>query len=74
MATQLAQLTAENQALKAQIVSMNETLARLNEEYASQTAQLRHQLETWTRAAWIGAAAGAAAGAAVTTLVPRRRK
>jgi cell division protein FtsB len=71
---QLAQLTAENQALKAQITSMNETLAKLNEEYASQTAQLRHQLEVWTRAAWIGAALGAAAGAAVTTLALRRRK
>jgi prefoldin subunit 5 len=74
VATQLAQLTAENQALKAQIASMNETLAKLNEEYASQTAQLRHQLETWTRAAWIGAAVGAAAGAAATALALRRRK
>ena len=74
VATQLAKLTAENQALKAQIASMNETLAKLNEEYASQTAQLRYQLETWTRAAWIGAALGAATGAAVTTLVFRRRK
>jgi len=74
VAAQLAQLTAENQALKAQIASMNETLAKLNEEYASQTAQLRYQLETWTRAAWIGAALGAATGAAVTTLVFRRRK
>jgi predicted nucleic acid-binding Zn-ribbon protein len=72
--TQLARLTAENQALKAQIASMNETLAKLNEEYASQTAQLRHQLETWTRAAWIGAALGAAAGAAATVLALRRRK
>jgi len=51
VATQLAQLTAENQALKAQVASMNKTLARLNEEYTSQTAQLRHQLEAWTRAA-----------------------
>jgi len=74
VATQLAQLTAENQALKAQIASMNETLAKLNEAYASQTAQLRHQLETWTRAAWIGAALGAAAGAAATALALRRRK
>jgi hypothetical protein len=74
VATRLAQLTAENQALKAQIASMNETLAKLNEEYASQTAQLRHQLEAWTRAAWIGAAVGAAAGAAATTLALRRRK
>jgi regulator of replication initiation timing len=74
VATQLAQLTAENQALKVQLASMNETLARLNEEYASQTAQLRSQLETWTRAAWIGAALGAAAGAAAATLALRRRK
>jgi cell division protein FtsB len=74
VAAQLAQLTAENQALKAQIASMNKTLARLNEEYASQTVQLRHQLEAWTRAAWIGAAAGAAAGAAVTAIVFRRRR
>jgi cell division protein FtsB len=74
VATQLTQLTAENQALKAQIASMNETLAKLNEDYASQTAQLQSQLEAWTRAAWIGAAAGAAAGAAVTALALRRRK
>jgi hypothetical protein len=74
VAAQLAQLTAENQALKAQIASMNKTLAELNEAYASQTAQLRHQLETWTRAAWIGAAVGAAAGAAATALVFRRRR
>jgi len=71
VATQLAQLTAENQALKAQIASMNKTLAELNKTYAS---KLQSQLETWTRAAWIGAAAGAAAGAAVTALVFRRRK
>jgi len=74
VAAQLARLTAENQALKAQIASMNETLAKLNEAHASQTAQLRHQLETWTRAAWIGAALGAAAGAAAAALALRRRK
>jgi cell division protein FtsB len=71
VAAQLAQLTAENQALKAQIASMNETLAKLNETYAS---KLQSQLETWTRAAWIGAALGAAAGAAVTSLALRRRR
>ncbi len=71
VATQLAQLTAENQALKAQIASMNKTLAELNQTYAS---KLQSQLETWTRAAWIGAAVGAAAGAAVTALAFRRRK
>jgi FtsZ-binding cell division protein ZapB len=74
LVAQLAQLTAENQALKTQMASMNETLAKLNEAYASQTAQLRHQLETWTRAAWIGAALGAAAGAAATALALRRRR
>jgi regulator of replication initiation timing len=74
VAVQLAQLTAENQALKTQIASMNKTLAELNETYASQTAQLRSQLETWTRAAWIGAALGATAGTAVTALAFRRRK
>jgi len=74
VAAQLAQLTAENQALKAQIASMNKTFAKLNEAYASQTAQLRSQLETWTRAAWIGAALGAAAGAAAAALALRRRK
>jgi cell division protein FtsB len=68
---QLAQLTAENQALKTQIASMNKTLVELNETYAS---KLQSQLETWTRAAWIGAALGAAAGAAVTSLALRRRK
>ncbi|MFZ8809341.1 MAG: hypothetical protein ACO2PN_14705 [Pyrobaculum sp.] len=74
VSTQLTQLIAENQALKAQIASMNETLAKLNEEYTSQTAQLRHQLETWTRAAWIGAALGVAAGAAATAIAFRRRR
>jgi len=69
--TQLNQLTSENQALKAQIASMNKTLAELNETYAS---KLQSQLETWTRAAWIGAALGAAAGAAATALALRRRK
>jgi regulator of replication initiation timing len=71
---QLAQLTAENQALRTQLASMNEALAKLNETYVSQTAQLRHQLETWIRAAWIGAALGATAGAAAATLALRRRK
>jgi len=52
---------------------MNETLAKLNEAYASQTPQLRSQLETWTRAAWIGAALGAAAGAAAALALRRRR-
>ncbi len=74
IAAQLARLTAENQALKAQIASMNKTLAWLNEEYASQTAQLRTQLEVWMHAAWIGAALGAAAGVAATALALRRRK
>jgi regulator of replication initiation timing len=69
--TRLAQLTAENQALKAQIFSMNKTLAELNETYAS---KLRSEIETWTRAAWIGAALGAAAGAAVTAIAFRRRR
>jgi hypothetical protein len=46
----------------------------LNKTLSEQTAQLWSQLETWTRAAWIGAALGATAGAAVTTLVFRRRK
>jgi len=69
--TQLNQLTAENQALKAQIASMNKTLAELNKTYAS---KLQSQLETWTRAAWIGAALGVAAGAAATALALRRRK
>jgi cell division protein FtsB len=71
IAAQLARLTAENQALKAQIASMNETLAKLNEAY---TSKLRSEIETWTRAAWIGAALGAAAGVAATTLALRRRK
>jgi regulator of replication initiation timing len=64
----LARLEAENQALKAQLNAM------LNKTLSEQTAQLRSQLETWTRAAWIGAALGVATGAAVTTLVFRRRK
>jgi regulator of replication initiation timing len=64
----LARLEAENQALKAQLNAM------LNKTLSEQTAQLRSQLETWTRAAWIGAALGAAAGAAVTVLALRRRK
>jgi Chromosome segregation ATPases len=74
LAAQLTQLKAENSRLKAKAAELNESLAKLNEEYSSQTAQLRHQLETWTRAAWIGAALGAAAGAAATALALRRRK
>jgi hypothetical protein len=35
---------------------------------------MQSQLETWTRAAWIGAALGAAAGAAATALALRRRR
>jgi len=71
VAAQLAQLTAENQALKAQLATMNKTLAELNETHAS---KLQSQIETWTRAAWIGAALGAAAGAAVAALALRRRR
>jgi hypothetical protein len=60
----LARLEAENQALKAQLnAALNKTLS----EQAS-------QLEAWTRATWIGAAAVTAAGAAATALVFRRRK
>ncbi len=70
VAAQLERLVAENQALKAQIASMNKTLTELNDAYASQASKL----ETWTRAAWIGAALGAAAGAAATALALRRRK
>ncbi len=74
LTAQLTQLKAENSQLKAKVAELNESLARLNEEYVSQTAQLQTQLETWTRAAWVGAALGAAAGAAITALALRRRK
>jgi len=74
LTTQLTQLKAENSRLKAKAAELNESLAKLNEAYATQVTQLRHQLETWTRAAWIGAALGAAAGAAATALALRRRK
>jgi regulator of replication initiation timing len=64
--------------LSAQSAEFNRSLAALNATHASQLsalkAQMQTQLETWTRAAWIGAAAGAAAGTAITALVFRRRK
>ncbi len=74
LTTQLAQLKAENSQLRAKAAELNESLAKLNETYATQVTQLQTQLETWTRAAWIGAAVGAAAGAAATALALRRRK
>ncbi len=74
LTTQLTQLKAENSQLKAKAAELNESLARLNNTHAAQVTQLRTQLETWTRAAWIGAALGAAAGAAATALALRRRK
>jgi regulator of replication initiation timing len=74
LTTQLTQLKAENSQLKAKAAELNESLAKLKDAYATQVTQLRHQLETWTRAVWIGAALGAAAGAAVTALALRRRK
>jgi chromosome segregation ATPase len=74
LTAQLTRLKAENSQLKAKAAELNESLAKLKDAYAAQVIQLRHQLETWTRAAWIGAALGAAAGAAVTALALRRRK
>jgi len=74
LTAQLTQLKAENSQLKTKAAELNESLARLKDAYAAQVTQLQSQLETWTRAAWIGAALGAAAGAAVTTLALRRRK
>ncbi len=74
LTTQLTQLKAENSQLKAKAAELNESLAMLNNTYAAQVAQLQSQLETWTRAAWIGAALGVAAGAAVTAIVFRRRR
>jgi len=64
--------------LNAQSAEFNRSLTALNATVASQLsalkAQMQTQLETWTRAAWIGAALGAAAGAAATALALRRRK
>jgi cell division protein FtsB len=74
LTAQLTQLKAENSQLKAKAAELNKSLAELKDAYAAQVTQLRHQLETWTRAAWIGAALGAAAGAAITALALRRRK
>jgi cell division protein FtsB len=74
LTAQLTQLKAENSQLKAKATELNESLAKLKDAYATQVTQLQSQLETWTRAAWIGAALGAAAGAAATALVFRRRK
>jgi regulator of replication initiation timing len=74
LTAQLTQLKAENSQLKAKAAELNESLAKLKDAYATQVAQLQSQLETWTRAAWIGAAVGAAAGAAATALALRRRK
>jgi predicted nuclease with TOPRIM domain len=74
LTAQLTQLKAENSQLKAKAAELNESLAELKDAYATQVTQLRHQLEIWTRATWIGAAVGAAAGAAVTAIVFRRRR
>jgi regulator of replication initiation timing len=74
LAAQLTQLKAENSRLKAKAAELNESLAKLKDAYAAQVTQLQSQLETWTRAAWIGTALGAAAGAAATALALRRRK
>jgi cell division protein FtsB len=74
LTAQLTQLKAENSQLKAKAAELNESLAKLKDAYAAQVTQLRHQLETWTRAAWIGAALGAAAGAAAAALALRRRR
>jgi hypothetical protein len=74
LAAQLAQLRAENQALRAQTTELNETLVRLNATYASQVSQLQARLEASTRIAWIGAIVGVAAGAAATAVVLRRRR
>jgi predicted nucleic acid-binding Zn-ribbon protein len=74
LTAQLTQLKAENSQLKAKTAELNESLAKLNEAYTAQVTQLRHQLEAWTRAAWIGAAVGAAAGAAAAALALRRRR
>jgi regulator of replication initiation timing len=74
LTAQLTQLKTENSLLKAKAAELNESLAKLKDAYAAQVTQLRHQLETWTRAAWIGAALGAAAGAATTVLALRRRR
>jgi septal ring factor EnvC (AmiA/AmiB activator) len=74
LTAQLTQLKAENSQLKAKAAELNESLAKLKDAYAAQVTQLRHQLETWTRAAWIGAALGTAAGAAATALALRKRK
>jgi regulator of replication initiation timing len=74
LTAQLTQLKTENSLLKAKAAELNESLAKLKDAYAAQVTQLRHQLETWTRAAWIGAALGAAAGAAATALALRRRR
>jgi predicted nucleic acid-binding Zn-ribbon protein len=74
LTAQLTQLKAENSQLKAKAAELNESLAKLKDAYTTQVAQLQSQLETWTRAAWIGAALGAAAGAAVASLALRRRK
>jgi predicted nuclease with TOPRIM domain len=74
LTAQLTQLKAENSQLKVKAAELNESLAKLKDAHAAQVAQLRHQLETWTRAAWIGAALGATAGAAAMALAFRRRK
>ena len=74
LTTQLTQLKAENSQLKAMAAELNESLTKLNDAYATQVTQLRQQLETWTRAALIGAALGTAAGAAAAALALRRRK
>jgi len=74
LTAQLTRLKTENSQLRAKAAELNESLTKLNDAYAAQVTQLRHQLETWTRAAWIGAALGIAAGAAATAIAFRRRR
>jgi regulator of replication initiation timing len=77
-ATLTALLTRASALLSAQSAELNRSLTTLNAAVASQLSalkeQMQTQLETWTRAAWIGAALGAAAGAAATALAFRRRR
>jgi uncharacterized Fe-S cluster-containing protein len=70
----VAQLSAENQALRAQAAELNESLARLNETYASQVSQLQARLEASTRIAWIGTIVGVIAGAAASAVVLKKRR
>jgi regulator of replication initiation timing len=72
--SQLETLRSTNATLTALLARISAVLSAQSAEFNKSLSSLQHRLETWTRAAWIGAAVGAAAGAAVTASAFRKTK